>query len=45
MDSIYSGLSIYDESVDALIPYANNAKVHTESQIKQIANSILEFGN
>lgn len=44
MDSIYSGLSIYDESVDALIPYANNAKVHTESQIKQIANSILEFG-
>jgi ParB-like chromosome segregation protein Spo0J len=27
-----------------LIPYARNAKLHSESQVKQIAASILEFG-
>ena len=31
-------------SVDDLVPYANNAKRHTEAQVKQIADSIAEFG-
>lgn len=30
--------------ISELIPYANNARVHSEEQLKQIANSILEFG-
>ncbi|KVG09878.1 site-specific DNA-methyltransferase [Burkholderia thailandensis] len=30
--------------VDALIPYANNAKRHTDAQVAQIAASIREFG-
>ena len=30
--------------VDTLVPYANNAKIHTEKQIGEIANSIREFG-
>lgn len=31
-------------SVDALIPYVNNAKQHTDAQVAQIAASIREFG-
>ena len=31
-------------SVDELIPYAKNARTHTEAQVAQIAASILEFG-
>jgi len=30
--------------IDALIPYANNAKRHTDAQVAQIAASIREFG-
>ena len=30
--------------VSELIPYANNAKVHSEAQVKKIAASIREFG-
>jgi ParB-like chromosome segregation protein Spo0J len=30
--------------VAALIPYANNPRTHSDDQIKQIANSIKEFG-
>ena len=30
--------------IDALIPYANNARVHSDKQILQIASSIKEFG-
>lgn len=30
--------------VDALVPYAHNAKVHTDEQVAQIAASIEEFG-
>ena len=30
--------------IDVLIPYANNAKIHSEEQIKKIAASIKEFG-
>ncbi|MER8918123.1 site-specific DNA-methyltransferase [Mesorhizobium sp. M0761] len=31
-------------SIDALIPYSKNARMHSKKQIKQIADSILEFG-
>lgn len=31
--------------INALIPYENNAKLHPQEQIDQIANSIKEFGN
>lgn len=31
-------------SVDELIPYANNARTHTDKQITQIASSIKKFG-
>ena len=31
-------------STDSLVPYANNAKIHTETQLGQIETSILEFG-
>ena len=32
------------KSVEELIPYAKNARTHSESQVAQIANSIIEFG-
>lgn len=32
-------------NIDEIIPYENNAKIHTEEQIEQIKKSILEFGN
>lgn len=31
-------------AIDKLIPYVNNAKVHSESQVTKIASSIREFG-
>ncbi|MEI7955452.1 MAG: ParB N-terminal domain-containing protein, partial [Verrucomicrobiota bacterium] len=31
-------------AVDALIPYAKNARTHTDAQVAQIAGSIREFG-
>lgn len=31
-------------SVDALIPYINNARTHSDQQVSQIAASIKEFG-
>lgn len=31
-------------SIDTLIPYSKNARTHSKKQIKQIADSILEFG-
>ena len=37
-------MKIVDLPVTALKPYENNAKIHTQNQIKQIANSIQEFG-
>lgn len=30
--------------VESLVPYANNARVHSDSQVSQIARSIREFG-
>lgn len=37
-------LKISEIPVDELVPYANNANIHTNLQIEQIANSIEEFG-
>ena len=36
--------SIKSASVDSLIPYARNARTHTDEQVAQIAASIREFG-
>ena len=37
-------LKIEHVSVDELIPYAKNARTHSETQVAQIAGSISEFG-
>ena len=37
-------LNIEYRSLDELIPYANNARTHSDIQIAQIAASIAEFG-
>jgi DNA modification methylase len=37
-------LKIEHTSVDRLIPYARNARTHSEPQVSQIAGSIAEFG-
>ena len=38
-------LEVREMKVRALVPYANNAKIHTMKQVDQIAVSISEFGN
>lgn len=38
-------LKVQTVSVGELVPYANNAKIHTPEQVNQIAASMLEFGN
>ena len=38
------GLRIEHRRVDALIPYAHNARTHSEAQVALIAGSIREFG-
>ena len=37
-------LAVEEAPTEGLIPYANNAKIHTNEQIDQIAASIEEFG-
>ena len=37
-------LAVEYRKVEALIPYARNAKLHTDAQVAQIAASIREFG-
>ena len=37
-------LAVEEMPTDDLIPYANNAKIHTSEQIDQICTSIQEFG-
>lgn len=32
------------KNIDDLLPYANNARTHSKTQVKQIASSIKEFG-
>jgi hypothetical protein len=31
-------------AVDSLIPYANNARTHSDKQIEQLAGAIAEYG-
>ena len=38
-------LRVVEVPVDVLVPYANNAKIHTDKQVGEIAASIEEFGN
>lgn len=38
-------LEVREMKVRDLVPYANNAKIHTMKQVDQIAVSISEFGN
>ena len=37
-------MEIKQRNIDKLIPYANNARTHTQEQIAKIAASIKEFG-
>lgn len=37
-------LTVTEQLTDALIPYARNAKIHTNEQVDQICKSIEEFG-
>ena len=37
-------LKIEQRSVTDLIPYARNARTHSDEQVAQIAASIIEFG-
>jgi ParB/RepB/Spo0J family partition protein len=37
-------MQITYKKIDDIFPYANNAKLHPEKQVKQVANSITEFG-
>ena len=39
-----SPLQIQYRSIESLIPYANNARTHSDEQVAQIAASIAEFG-
>jgi ParB-like chromosome segregation protein Spo0J len=39
-----SNLKVEYRAIDTLIPYARNARVHSDDQITQIAASIKEFG-
>ena len=37
-------MEIVNKKVESLIPYVNNARTHSDEQVKQIAASIKEFG-
>ena len=43
-DGLRGATSIRHCPVEVLIPYANNARTHSETQVAQIAGSIREFG-
>lgn len=43
-ERVLRDLSVQYWPIDRLIPYARNARTHTEEQIAQIAASILQFG-
>lgn len=44
MNDFLKDLKIEFEPTSKLMPYVNNANIHTEEQVEQIANSIKEFG-
>ena len=37
-------LNVQNQPIDALIPYARNARTHSPEQVAEIAASIKEFG-
>jgi ParB-like chromosome segregation protein Spo0J len=37
-------LNVQQIALEQLVPYARNARTHSESQVAQIAGSIAEFG-
>ncbi len=41
---MHDDLSIEKRAIEALLPYARNARTHSEAQISQIAASMVEFG-
>ena len=41
---IINKLKIEDREIESLIPYVRNARVHSNKQVSQIAESIKEFG-
>jgi DNA modification methylase len=43
-DGVYGARSITHRPVSDLMPYANNARTHSDAQVTQIAASIREFG-
>src|SRR5688572_12887313 len=43
-DRVLGNLSVQYWSIDRLIPYARNARTHSEEQVAQVAASIVEFG-
>lgn len=43
-DQLTGAKSVVNRKVDDLVPYDNNARVHSDEQINQIVNSIEQFG-
>lgn len=39
-----SKLKVINKPIESLLPYARNAKIHDQENVKQIAASIMEFG-
>jgi ParB-like chromosome segregation protein Spo0J len=37
-------MQLINKNIEDLIPYANNARTHSDEQVLQIASSIKEFG-
>lgn len=35
---------VQEVAIDQLIPYVNNAKIHSDEQVTRIASSIREYG-
>lgn len=43
-ERVLRDLAVQFWPIDRLIPYARNARTHTEEQVAQVAASIVEFG-
>ena len=44
LESVAADLAIEYRPIEGLIPYARNARTHSEDQVALIAGSIREFG-
>ena len=44
-DNVRDRRTIVQVAIDALVPYARNARTHSDAQVAQIAASIREFGD